>query len=136
MVLMPSIFTKIISGDIPAHFVWRDSVCVAFMDVRPLNDGHVLVVPRIETDHWLSLDEHTVSHLTLVAHKIAQAQKRCFESDRIGLMIAGFEIPHVHVHVVPISGMEHLDFKQANAAATPDILTMHADLIKTHLDTA
>ena len=113
---MASIFTRIIDGEIPGRFVWKDDVCVAFLDVRPLARGHVLVVPRAEVDQWTDLDADTVNHLTSVAHRIGQAQKALLSPARIGLMIAGFEVPHVHVHVVPMNGMGDLDFAQADVS--------------------
>jgi histidine triad (HIT) family protein len=109
-----SIFTRIIDGEIPGRFVWKDDVCVAFLDVRPLARGHVLVVPRAEVDQWTDLDADTVTHLTAVAHRVGQAQKALLSPARIGLMIAGFEVPHVHVHVVPLATMSDLDFSQAD----------------------
>ena len=113
---MASIFTRIIDGEIPGRFVWKDDVCVAFLDVRPLARGHVLVVPRAEVDQWTDLDADTVTHLTSVAHRIGQAQKALLSPARIGLMIAGFEVPHVHVHVVPMNGMGDLAFAQADVS--------------------
>ena len=131
---MPSIFTRIIDGEIPGRFVWRDEVCVAFMDVRPLNRGHVLVVPRAEVDHWVDLDSETVAHLMAVAHSVAAAQEAAgLVPDRVGLMIAGFEVPHVHVHVVPISTMAHLDFTQADTSPDPDDLDTVADQLRKYL---
>ena len=131
---MPSIFTRIIDGEIPGRFVWRDDVCVAFLDVRPLNRGHVLVVPRAEVDHWVDLDSETVAHLMAVAHGVAAAQEAAgLAPDRVGLMIAGFEVPHVHVHVVPISTMAHLDFTQADTSPDPEDLDAVADLLRDHL---
>ncbi len=131
---MPSIFTRIIDGEIPGRFVWRDDVCVAFMDVRPLNRGHVLVVPIAEVDHWVDLDSETVAHLMAVAHRVAAAQQAAgLAPDRVGLMIAGFEVPHVHVHVVPVSTMAHLDFTQADTSPDPDDLDAVADLLREHL---
>ena len=131
---MPSIFTRIIDGEIPGRFVWRDDVCVAFMDVRPLNRGHVLVVPVAEVDHWVDLDSEAVAHLMAVAHGVAAAQRAAgLAPDRVGLMIAGFEVPHVHVHVVPISTMAHLDFTQADTSPDPDDLDAVADLLRGHL---
>ena len=115
---MPSIFTRIIDGEIPGRFVWQDDVCVAFLDVRPLAHGHVLVVPRTEVDQWTDLDADTAAHLMTVAQKVGQAQMALLSPARVGLMIAGFEVPHVHVHVVPINGMGDLDF--ANADTNPD----------------
>ncbi len=131
---MPSIFTRIIDGEIPGRFVWRDEVCVAFMDVRPLNRGHVLVVPRVEVDHWVDLDSETVAHLMAVAHGVAAAQQAArLAPDRVGLVIAGFEVPHVHVHVVPISTMAHLDFTQADTSPDPDDLDTVADQLRKYL---
>lgn len=111
---MPTIFTRIIDGEIPGRFVWQDDVCVAFMDVRPLAPGHVLVVPRAEVDHWTDLPADTATHLMAVAQRIGQAQRELLTPQRIGLMIAGFEVPHVHVHVVPLQSMADLDFGQAD----------------------
>ena len=129
---MASIFTRIIDGEIPGRFVWTDDVCVAFLDVRPLARGHVLVVPRAEVDQWTDLDAETVAHLTSVAHRIGQAQKALLSPARIGLMIAGFEVPHVHVHVVPLSTMSDLDFSQADA--NPDQADL--DALRDQLATA
>lgn len=111
---MASIFTKIINGDIPARMLWSDDECVSFLDVRPLAPGHVLVVPRAEVDHWTDLDSVTASHLMATAHTIGQAQRQVFNPARIGLMIAGFEVPHTHLHVVPMQSMAQLDFSNAD----------------------
>jgi histidine triad (HIT) family protein len=119
-----SIFTRIINGEIPGRFVWDDDLCVAFMDVRPLARGHVLVVPRAETDQWTDLSVDSATHLMGVAHAIGKAQKSVFAPARIGLMIAGFEVPHVHVHVVPMDSMANLDFSRADP--NPDQADMDA----------
>ena len=115
---MASVFTMIINGDLPGHFVWRDDEAVAFMSINPINRGHTLVVPTAEVDHWVDLPPATNQHLTTVSHAIAQVQQALWQPARVGLMIAGFEVPHTHVHVIPLDGMHHLDF--ANAAATVD----------------
>ena len=111
---MASIYTRIIAGEIPGRFIWQDDVCVSFLDIRPLARGHALVVPRVEIDQWTDLDPSTASHLVEVAHRVGNAQKTLLSPARIGLMIAGFEVPHVHVHVVPMSSMAALDFGQAD----------------------
>lgn len=108
----------IINGDLPGHFVWRDETCVVFLSINPINDGHALVVPIREVDQWTDLTEDECTHLMAVAKKVADAQKSVFAPGRIGLMIAGFEVPHTHVHVIPIDTMAHMDF--ANAATTVD----------------
>ena len=115
---MSSIFTRIINGEIPGRFVHQDDHCVAFLDVRPLSLGHVLVVPRAEVDHWYDLDVELSTHLTNVAHRVARAQTEVLQPARVGLMIAGFEVPHTHLHVVPMESMADLDF--ANADTNPD----------------
>lgn len=124
---MTSIFTRIIAGEIPGRLVWSDDVCIGMLDIRPLHPGHVLVIPRQEIDHWLDLDEETAAHLNRVARHIGQAQRAVVECQRIGLMIAGFEVPHVHLHVVPMQGMENLDFRNAETSPQADQLDAMAD---------
>lgn len=97
-----SLFTRIIEGEIPAHFVWQDERCVAFLSINPVTRGHALVVPREEVDDWLALDATLAAHLMGVAQQVGQAQQRAFDPPRVGLEIAGFEIPHCHLHVLPI----------------------------------
>lgn len=108
----------------------RDEICVSFLDVRPLAPGHALVVPIAEVDHWTDLDAGVASHLMEVAQRVGQAQREVFKPARIGLMIAGFEVPHAHVHVVPMESMSHLDFANANANPDPAALDdQHARLL-------
>lgn len=126
---MASIFTMIIDGTIPSRMLWEDEHCVSFLDVRPLAPGHALVVPRLEVDQWIDLEPDLVAHLTGVAHAIGQAQMAVFSPQRIGLMIAGFEVPHTHIHVVPIETMAQLDFANADENADQAALDQHlADL--------
>ena len=114
---MSTIFTQILEREIHGHILWEDTKCFAFLDIRPLNRGHTLVVPIQEIDMWTDLPEETASHCMKVAKKIGEAQMKVFKPKRIGLMIAGFEVPHVHLHVIPINDMSNLDFANAN----PDI---------------
>jgi histidine triad (HIT) family protein len=115
---MTTVFTRIINGELPAHVVFRDDRCVAFLSIAPIQHGHTLVVPIDEVDHWLDLAPDLASHLTLVAQRIGQAQMAAFTPTRIGLMIAGLEVPHVHLHVLPVNDLQDLDF--ANAQTDPD----------------
>lgn len=133
---MASVFTRIIDGDIPGRIIWADDVCVSMVDIRPLQPGHCLVIPRVEVDQWTDLDVATVQHLMAVAHHIGAAQKTTVDCERIGLMIAGFEVPHAHVHVVPISSMAHLDFRNADTAAQADALDAMADRLRAALRAA
>ena len=102
---MPSIFTKIIDGEIPGVFVWRDPQCVAILSIAPMNPGHTLVVPRREVDHWIDLEPVLARHLFTVARTIGKAQEQAFHPRRIGVMIVGDEVPHAHIHVVPINSV-------------------------------
>jgi histidine triad (HIT) family protein len=114
---MPTIFTRIIDGELPGTFVWRDDVCVAFLSIAPLRPGHTLVVPRAEVDHWIDLPAATNAHLIGVAHEIGAAQMDAFSPARIGLIIAGLEVPHTHLHVVPIDAERDLSFANADPDA-------------------
>jgi histidine triad (HIT) family protein len=129
---MATIFTRIIEGELPGTFVWRDDVCVAFLSIAPLKPGHTLVVPKAEVDHWIDLDPEVNAHLMRVAQQIATAQQRTFSPERVGLMIAGLEVPHVHLHVVPIDGMHDLDFDNAHPT-TPESLDAAATKLRAAL---
>ena len=115
---MPTIFSRIIAGDIPGTFVHRDEHCVVFMSINPLARGHALVVPVAEVDHWVDLEPALAAHLFAVAHRVGRAQHAAFACERVGLIIAGYEVPHTHLHVVPTSSMRQLDF--SNAAGSVD----------------
>jgi diadenosine tetraphosphate (Ap4A) HIT family hydrolase len=115
---MSTVFTKIIRGEFPGTFVWRDEHCVAFLSINPMAPGHVLVVPIEEVDHWIDASPALAAHLFAVAHTIGQAQQKAFDCERVGVIVAGYEVPHTHVHVIPTSSMSELSF--ANAAAGVD----------------
>lgn len=121
---MPTIFTRIIAGEIPGTFVHRDDRCVAFLSINPLATGHTLVVPIAEVDHWVDLPDDLAAHLFAVAHRIGKAQQKAFGCDRVGLIIAGYEVPHTHLHVIPTEHMGQLNF--ANAAASVDRAALDA----------
>lgn len=130
---MPTVFTRIINGEIPGTFVWRDEHCVAFMSINPINRGHALVVPIAELDHWIDLELPLAEHLMAVARAIGRAQQAAFDPERIGLMIAGFEVPHVHIHVIPMESMAHLSFANAATSVAPEELKAAADAILANL---
>ena len=113
---MPSIFTRIIDGEFPGHFVWKDEQAVAFMTIQPVREGHLMVIPRAEIDHWDDLPEPVAAHLMIVSQRIARALKDVFPCRRIGMMIAGLEVPHTHLHVVPIDDLGDLSFAKARSA--------------------
>ena len=107
---MASVFSRIIAGELPAHFVWQDDQCVTFMSIRPLRPGHVLVVPRAIVGHWIDLEDDLLAELMRVARTIARAQQVVYRPTRVGLLIGGLEVAHVHVHVSPIDGLHDMDF--------------------------
>lgn len=127
---MATVFSLIIEGRIPGTFVWKDDRCVAFMTINPIADGHVLVVPRDEIDHWVDCSPGLSSHLFEVAHEIGRAQMTAFACERIGLIIAGYEVPHTHLHVIPTSSMADLSFANAAASVERDALEAAAAKIR------
>ena len=131
---MASVFTRIIAGELPAHFVWQDDSCVAFLSIEPLRPGHTLVVPRVEVDHWIDLDADTVAALMRVARRIARAQQAVYRPTRVGLMIAGLEVPHAHVHVSPIDSMRDMDFANAGPFPGDEALAAEAARIRAALN--
>lgn len=130
---MASIFAQIIDGKLPARFVWKDESCVAFLSIRPLRPGHTLVVPRREVDHWLDLDAPLLAHLTRTAQAIGKAQMAGFKPARIGLMLAGLEVPHCHFHVVPIHTVHDLDFGNQDPNPDPAVMDGAAATIRREL---
>ncbi|MCS3778682.1 HIT family protein [Tsukamurella ocularis] len=119
---MASVFSKIIAGELPGRFVYQDDSVVAFLTIAPLTQGHVLVVPRDEVDHWESVDDELWAHLNGVARKLGRAVKRAFDAPRAGLIVAGFEIPHLHLHVFPAYGLTDFDFTSVDPNPTPESL--------------
>lgn len=127
---MATLFTRIIEGEIPAAFVWKDELSVAFMSINPLRPGHTLVVPRDEVDHWIDCPPDLREHLLDVARQIGQAQQQVFHPARIGLVIAGLEVPHLHLHVVPINGAADLEFSRAAKTVESGALEESASSIR------
>lgn len=130
---MTTIFTRIIRGEIPGTFVYNDEACVAFMSINPLANGHVLVVPKDEVDHWVDLSPYLSSHLFEVSHKISRALQNAFPCERVGLIIAGYEVNHCHIHLVPTTDMSQLNFANAAATVERETLDANAEKIKTAL---
>jgi histidine triad (HIT) family protein len=128
-----SIFSRIIAGEIPGQFVWSDELCVAFLSNRPLRPGHSLVVPRLEVDHWLDLEHGLLAHLADTAQTIGKAQMAAFKPSRIGLLLAGLEVPHVHFHVVPIERSSDLDFGNQDPNPDPVMMGEAAESIRREL---
>jgi len=126
---MTTIFTRIIDGQIPGTFVHKDEACVAFMSINPMADGHVLVIPRDEVEHWVDLSPYIASHLFEVSHRISRALSVAFPCEKVGLIIAGYEVNHSHIHLIPTTHMGQLSFANAAASVERSTLEAHAEKI-------
>lgn len=130
---MPTLFSRIISGELPGRFVWRDERAVAFLSINPMGPGHTLVVPREEVDHWVDADDELLGHLHRVSHRIAEAVRAIWSPPRVAYIIAGFEVPHLHLHVFPAWKMENFDFRTAQANPDQAELDKNADALRAAL---
>jgi histidine triad (HIT) family protein len=130
---MPTVFTRIIDGEIPGTFVWRDDRCVVFMSINPLARGHALVVPIDELDHWVDGAPELVAHLFEVTRVVGLAQRAAFSPERVGVIIAGYEVPHAHIHVIPTTSMAELSFANAAPSVDRDDLDAAAEAIRREL---
>src|SRR3954468_14580459 len=130
---MPSIFSRIISGEFPGRFVWRDDRVVAFLSIEPMMPGHTLVLPRAEVDHWIDLDPDLAGHLFVVAQQIGKAQQLEWNPVRVGALIVGEEVPHVHIHVVPINSPAELSFAHVDRWASAESMDEAAERIRARL---
>jgi histidine triad (HIT) family protein len=119
---MPSIFTKIINGEIPCHKVAESEDYLAFLDINPLVKGHTLVIPKVEVDYIFDLDEETLSGLVCFAQKVAKGMKAAIACNRIGVTVIGLEVPHAHVHLIPINVMDDMNFSNKKLKPSADNL--------------
>lgn len=130
---MATIFTRIINGELPGRFVWKDGQSVGILTINPVTPGHVLVIPRKEIDHWEQIDTPTFTHLSDVSQKIGRAVKQAYDAPRMGLLIAGLEVPHLHIHVFPAWSEELFDLRAAETDPDPDLLDESARRIRASL---
>ena len=131
---MASIFTKIINREIPGHIVEEDENYIAFLDIMPLVKGHILVVPKVEVDYIFDLEEEVYAGLYFFARKIAKAQKKAIRCTRIGVAVIGLEVPHVHIHLVPMDTMDDLNFTRPKHKLGNEELAEIAARIKAEID--
>lgn len=127
---MASIFTRIINREIPAYIVAEDERYIAFLDINPLVVGHTLVVPKKEVDFIFDLDDDTLAGLNLFAKKVAQAIRKSIPCKRVGVAVIGLEVPHTHIHLVPMSSMGDLNFTRAKLNPSKEELAEAAEKIK------
>jgi histidine triad (HIT) family protein len=117
---MATIFTKIIKGEIPCYKVAEDERYFAFLDINPLHEGHTLIVPKKETDYLFDLDDDAYAGLMLFSKRVALAIESAIVCKRIGVAVIGLEVPHVHVHLIPMNTMEDIDFRKTKLKFTPE----------------
>ena len=118
---MPTIFTKIIAGEIPAHKILENDKYLAFLDLRPVNPGHTLVIPKLEIDSIFDIEDELLKGLFVFAKKVARAIGKAFPCKKVGIMVAGIEVPHAHVHLIPINSVGDLSFARAKAASQEEL---------------
>lgn len=128
-----TLFSKIINGDIPSYKIAENEKFFAFLDVFPLRQGHTLIVPKIEVDNLFDLDETFLSEMLVFAQPIAKAIEKAFRCNRCGISVIGLEVPHAHIHLVPINSANDLNFTQPKAKAADDELTKVQAKILSHL---
>ena len=130
---MPSVFTRIINGELPGRFVYQDDAVVAFLTIAPVQPGHTLVVPRQEIDDWLDLPAALRDQVFAVSQKVGAAIDRAFSPTRVAVLLLGLEVPHVHVHLLPINSEAEIDFGRADAHPDPAALDEVAERIRAEL---
>lgn len=127
---MASIFTRIIKGEIPCYKVAEDENYFAFLDINPLVKGHTLVVPKKEVDYIFDLDDQTLEGMIVFAKKVAQNIKSNIECNRVAVVVLGLEVPHVHIHLIPMNGEADVDFQKAKLKLTPEEFADIASRVK------
>ncbi len=118
---MPSLFTRIVSGEVPCHKILENEKFLAFLDVRPINPGHTLVIPKQEVDYIFDLEDDLLGELVKFAKKAAIPIRKAMPCRKVGMMVAGLEVPHVHIHLVPIFEVGDLNFAKARSASNEEL---------------
>lgn len=127
---MPTIFSKIVSGDIPAHKVAESNDFLAFLDVSPLVEGHVLVIPKHEVDYIFDMDDVNYMGLWTFAKIVSTGIKKAFPCKKVGVAVVGLEVPHVHIHLIPINEIGDMNFSKEKLKLSQEKLSVHAEKIR------
>lgn len=130
---MASIFTKIIQGEIPCHKIAENDRFLAFLDVFPLVNGHVLVIPKKETDYIFDIDDSELGDMMVFAKKVAKAQRKAIACKRIGIAVIGLEVPHAHIHLVPMNTVNDINFTMPKLTPSKEQLETVAAAIRAEL---
>jgi histidine triad (HIT) family protein len=130
---MTTLFTRIIDGELPARFVWRDDRAVAFLPIAPLCPGHTLVVPIEPVDHWIDLDPELNAKVWTVAQTISRALDAIYSPTKVGVLVVGEEVPHAHVHLVPFTQLSQMSFANQDADPAAEALDQQAEALRAAL---
>ncbi|MEX0749030.1 MAG: HIT family protein [Candidatus Saccharimonadales bacterium] len=122
---MSSIFTKIIQREIPAHIVYEDEMTLAFLDIRPVSEGHLLVVPKLEVDELQDLEPDMYQAVMTTVHKMARLLKEKLNPKRVGLVVYGFDVPHAHVHLIPMEGPGKIQLQHTEKVTEAELISTH-----------
>ena len=131
---MATIFSKIIAGEIPCYKIAEDDRCLSFLDIRPVVYGHALVIPKVEVDYYFDLDDEYLSHLNIFAKKVAKVLDQEIDCIRIGVMIAGLEVPHAHIHLIPMNDIGELSFTKPRADVSKEEMSALAERLSGAFD--
>ena len=126
---MSSVFTRIVNGEIPSYKVAETENCYAFLDISPLAEGHTLVIPKKEVDYLFDLDDQLYTELQLFAKEVAVALKKAVPCKRVGVAVLGMEVPHAHIHLVPLQSEGDMDFRKEKCSLTPERFEQIAKMI-------
>lgn len=127
---MASIFTRIVKGEIPSYKIAEDDKYFAFLDINPMNEGHTLVIPKQEVDYIFNIEENDLAGLTLFAQRVAKAIRKAVPCNRVAVVVLGLEVPHAHIHLIPINSEKDVDFKKPKLKLTPEEFTAIAEKIR------
>lgn len=130
---MPSIFTRIINGEIPCYKIAEDDRFFAFLDINPLSEGHTLVIPKLEVDYLFDLEDKLLADMMVFAKKIAVAQKKVIDCKRVGIAVLGLEVPHAHIHLIPLQTETDINFSKPKLKFSQEEFLAIADKIKAQL---
>lgn len=126
---MSSLFTKIVAGEIPSYKIYEDEKTFAFLTIKPNTKGHTLIIPKIEVDHWDDVPEEYFNHMWNTARFVAKMLKEKLHPTRVCIVVAGFEVPHAHIHLIPSETMEDLDINKAKDATEEELKEVHAKIV-------
>jgi histidine triad (HIT) family protein len=130
---MATLFTRIITGEIPGYKIAEDKDYLAFLDINPLAEGHTLIVPKMETDYIFDLDDELLAGMTVFAKRVAKAIGKAMPCKRVGVAVLGLEVPHAHIHLIPINSLDDINFSKPKLKFTPEAFNKTAEKIKAYL---